>query len=166
LEVERRVDPLLAVALLVMAVGLVGTVVPGIPGAPLVFVAALGYALLTGFARVGAGHLVVYALLTALALALGLAANLLGARAFGASRWGILGAVVGLIVGIVIGGPVGLFVGPLVGAVALEALSGQTLQRALKSGVGAVVGFLLGSAAELAIALVMVISFVHATLLS
>jgi uncharacterized protein len=158
------VDPLLLLALLVMAVGLVGTVVPGIPGIPLVFGGAVLYAVVTGFGVVGLGHVAVYALLTLLALGLGLAANLLGARALGASRWGILGAVVGVVVGVLVGGPVGLLLGPLAGAVALEALSGRPLREAMRAGVGTVIGFLLGSAAELALALVIVISFMRATL--
>lgn len=157
-------DPLLLVVLLVMVVGLIGTVVPGIPGIPLVFGGAVLYAVATDFGVVGLGHLAVYGLLTLLALGLGLAANLLGARALGASRWGILGAVVGLVIGLLVGGPVGLLLGPLAGAVVLEGLSGRPLRQAMRAGVGTVVGFLLGSATELAFSLVIVISFLRATL--
>jgi len=160
------VDPslALALALVLMAVGLAGTVVPALPGIVLVFGAALLYALLTGFDRVGVGHVVVFAALTALALLLGFAAHALGARAFGATRWGVVGAAVGLLIGLLFAGPVGLILGPLLGAIALEALSGQPLRQAARSGVGALLGFVLGTAAELTLALVIVISFVRLTL--
>jgi uncharacterized protein len=154
----------LVLAFVLMAVGLVGTVVPALPGIVLVFGATLLYALATGFARVGVGHVVAFAALTALALLLGFAAHALGARAFGATRWGVIGAAVGVLVGLLVAGPVGLILGPLLGAVALEALSGQPLRQAWRSGVGALVGFLLGTAAELTLALVIVISFVRLTL--
>ena len=128
------------------------------------FGATLLYALLTGFERVGIGHVLAFAGLTLLAILLGFAAHALGARAFGATRWGIIGAIVGLLAGILIAGPVGLILGPLLGAIALEALSGQPLRQAARSGVGALLGFLLGTAAELTLALVIVISFVRLTL--
>jgi uncharacterized protein len=158
------VDPALALALALMAIGLVGTVVPVLPGIALVFVATLLYALVTGFERVGVSYVLLFAALTLLAIGLGFAARALGARAFGATRWGLVGAVAGLVVGLLFAGPWGLILGPLVGAVALEALSGQPLRRACRSGVGALVGFLLGSAAELTLALVIVIIFVRLTL--
>lgn len=154
----------LVLAFVLMAVGLVGTVVPVLPGILLVFGATLLYAVVTGFERVGVGHVLLFAALTALAMLLGFAARALGARAFGATRWGVVGAVVGLLVGLLFAGPLGLILGPLLGAIVLEALSGQPLRQAARSGVGAAVGFLLGTAAELTLALVIVISFVRLTL--
>jgi hypothetical protein len=158
------VDLALVLALVLMAIGLVGTVVPVLPGIVLVFGAAALYAVLTEFRVVGLGHLAVFGGLTLLAVALGFAARALGARAFGATRWGVVGAAIGLLVGLFVAGPFGLLLGPLLGAVALEARSGQPLRQAWRSGIGALVGFLLGSAAELTLALVIVISFVRLTL--
>ena len=157
-------EPALILALVLMAVGLVGTVVPSLPGIILVFGGTLVYALATNFQRVGIGDLALFGALTLLALALGFVAHALGARAFGATRWGILGAVVGLFVGVLVAGPLGLLLGPLLGAIALEVASGRPLRQAWRSGVGALLGFLLGTLAELTLALVIVISFVRLTL--
>ena len=157
-------DPPLLLALALMALGLAGTVLPAIPGVPLIFGGAALYAVLTGFSPVGVGHLVVYGALTLLAMALDVIANLLGARAFGATRWGVIGAAVGVVVGLLVGGPVGLLLGPLAGAVALEALSGQPLRQAFRAGIGALVGFVLGTAVDLALGLAIVISFLRETL--
>jgi uncharacterized protein YqgC (DUF456 family) len=158
------VEPALLLALALMAVGLVGTVVPAIPGISLVFGGTLVYAIATNFQRVGFGELLAFGALTLLAMALGFAAHALGARAFGATRWGVVGAIVGLLVGLLVAGPLGLILGPLLGAVALEAASGQPLRQAWRSGVGALLGFVLGTAAELTLALIIVISFVRLTL--
>jgi uncharacterized protein YqgC (DUF456 family) len=154
----------LVLALALMAVGLVGTVVPALPGIVLVFGGVLVYAVATGFEVVNWGHVALFGALTAVALGLDLVANLVGARLCGASRWGILGAVIGVVVGLFVGGPVGLVLGPLVGAVALEALSGRPLGLAVRSGFGVLVGYVLGTAAELVLALVIVISFLRLTL--
>jgi uncharacterized protein YqgC (DUF456 family) len=155
------VDLWLVLALLLMAIGLVGTVVPALPGIALVLAGAVLYAAATGFTVVGVGDVLLFAALTALALGLDLLAHMLGARAFGATCWGVVGAVLGVVVGLLVGGPLGLLVGPLLGAVALEALSGQPLRRALRSGVGAVVGYLLGTAAQAALAIVIIVRFVR-----
>jgi uncharacterized protein YqgC (DUF456 family) len=152
------------IAVALMAVGLFGTVVPGLPGIVLVFVGALVYAVATGFQTIGVGHLVVFGALTAVGLALDIIANLVGARAFGASRWGLIGAALGAIVGLFVGGPFGLLAGPLIGAVAGEALSGRKLDQAFTSGIGAMLGFFLGVAIELGLALVIVVVFVRSTL--
>ncbi|MBX5491763.1 MAG: DUF456 family protein [Chloroflexi bacterium] len=156
-------DAMWWVAIVLMAVGVVGTLVPAWPGIGLVFAGALLYAIATGFTDIGVGHVLVYGALTLVAVGLDIVANVLGARLFGASKWGVLGALVGVVVGLIVGGPVGLLLGPLVGAVALEALSGHSLRQALRSGTGAAIGFVLGTAVELALALAIVISFLHAT---
>jgi uncharacterized protein YqgC (DUF456 family) len=156
-------DALWWAALLLMAVGLVGTLVPALPGIVLVFAGALLYAAGTGFSSIGVGHLAVYGALALLAVALDALANLLGARLFGASKWGLLGALVGVGVGLLVAGPLGLVLGPLLGAVALELLARRSLRQALRSGAGTAVGCVLGTAVELALALAIVVSFLHAT---
>jgi uncharacterized protein len=149
-----------AIALLLMLVGLVGAVLPLLPGLPLVLAGVYLYALATGLAAgVGLGHLVAYTLIGAAAILLSSLANLWGVRAAGGSRAGVLGAMLGLLVGLVLGGPIGLLIGPFVGAVAFELLAGQTGRRALRSGLGAAVGLLVGRMAELAVCVGLIASF-------
>lgn len=112
-------EPILWVTLVVMVFGLLGTVLPGLPGVPLIFLSALVYAYLTGFEVVGAGILVLLGLFAALAFVSDFLATTYGARRFGASNWGTAGGAIGGIVG---------------------ALTG-----ALFLGIGAVFGLLLGT---------------------
>jgi len=150
-----------AVAMLLMLVGLLGAVVPLLPGLPLVLAGVYVYALATGLgAGIGPGHLVLYTLIGGAAILFGSLANLFGARAAGGSRAGALGAMLGLLVGLVLGGPLGLLIGPFLGAVALELLAGQAAGRALRSGLGAAVGLLVGRLAELTVSVGMIASFV------
>jgi uncharacterized protein YqgC (DUF456 family) len=154
-----------AVALLLMLAGLVGAVLPLLPGLPLVLAGVYLYALTTGLgAGVGLGHLVVYTLIGGVTIILSSLANLLGVRAAGGSRAGVLGAMVGLLVGLFLGGPIGLIIGPFVGAVAFELLAGQAGRRAVRSGLGAAAGLLVGRLAELSVSVGLIASFFFSVL--
>ena len=95
--------PLLALTLVLMVVGLLGSVLPGLPGVTLIFLSALVYALLTDFRTVGAAVLVALFIFAALALVIDFVATSYGARRFGASNWGTLGGAIGGIAGALIG---------------------------------------------------------------
>jgi uncharacterized protein len=95
--------PLLALTIVLMVVGLVGSVVPGLPGVTLIFLSALLYATLTGFQTVGVAILVVLFVFAAIAFVADFVATSYGARRFGASNWGTVGGAVGGIAGALIG---------------------------------------------------------------
>ena len=80
--------PLLALTLVLMFVGLLGSVLPGLPGVTLIFLSALVYALLTDFRTVGAAVLVALFMFAAIAFVTDFVATSYGARRFGASNWG------------------------------------------------------------------------------
>jgi hypothetical protein len=146
-----------------VVVGIAGTVLPGLPGAVLVLAGLALAAWIDGFARVGLGTLVVLAALTAATYALDVVATAAGARRFGTSWWGVLGAVVGTLGGLVFGLP-GLLVGPFLGAFAAELIARRDVGQAGRAGVGAWLGLLLGTAARLGLVLAMVGIFVVAYL--
>jgi uncharacterized protein len=95
--------PLFALTLVLMFVGLLGSVLPGLPGVTLIFLSALVYALLTDFRTIGAAVLVALFIFAALALVIDFVATSYGARRFGASNWGTLGGAIGGIAGALIG---------------------------------------------------------------
>ncbi len=141
------------VILLVVA-GVVGSLLPLVPGLPLILGAALFHGLITGFTAFGPGRLLVLAGLTAIGYVLDGLAGALGARRFGGSRWGIAGAVLGGVVGL-FAGLLGLILGPLVGAVIGEVVSGRQLRDSLRIGLGTFLGILAGGAIRFAVALTM-----------
>jgi uncharacterized protein YqgC (DUF456 family) len=140
---------------LAIAVGVAGLVLPAVPGSVLIVAGAFLVAWAEGFTRVGWGSLAVIGLLGAAIWAVDLVAALLGAKAFGASRWAVIGAAVGLVAGLFFA-PVGIVLGPVVGAIAFEYARNPDFTRAAKAGAGAFVGFVLGSAAKVALAFVLV----------
>jgi len=143
---------------LLMLAGLAGSVLPFLPGPPLIFAGALVYAFTTNWTPIGIGRLAILGVLAVLAYALGHAASALGAKRFGGSWWAVVGALVGAVIGIFFG-PVGLLFGPVIGAVGGEFLKSGDLETSTRSGVGALVGMAVGIAANLSVAIIMVTLF-------
>lgn len=145
-------------------VGMIGTVVPALPGVPLVFAGMLLAAWADHFQHVGTFTLIVLGVLSLLALAIDFAAGLVGARRVGASPHAIWGATIGTVVGLFFGLP-GLVFGPFLGAVAGELLVGSRLERAAHVGVGTWLGLLFGALAKVALCFTMLGVFALAFLL-
>lgn len=147
------------IAALLVLVGLAGTVLPALPGLPLMFGGMLLAAWAGGFAHVGAPTLAILAVLTLVSLAVDFWATAHGAKRVGASRMAMLGAAIGTLLGIFLGLP-GLLLGPFAGAVAGEllhrrSLHAETLGHAAKVGAGTWLGILFGTALKLALAFAM-----------
>ena len=145
------------VGLLFLA-GLAGALLPVVPGPLLILVGAFIYAAATEFTVVAAGRLGILALLAALGYLLSHFAGALGARRYGGSRWAVLGAIVGAFVGIVMG-PFGLLIGPALGAVIFELLATGEMDKSVRSGLGALLGIVMGAIAHLSIAVMMIALF-------
>jgi uncharacterized protein YqgC (DUF456 family) len=140
-------------ALLIVA-GFVGTVLPAIPGVPLVFAGMLLASWADGFRHAGLWTLIILGVLTVIAVAVDFLAGLAGAKRVGASKLALFGAAVGTIVGIFFGIP-GLLLGPFAGALLGELFAGGTLRRATGVGVGTWIGFLIGSVLKLGVCFAM-----------
>lgn len=146
---------LTALVFVLMAAGVIGSLLPFIPGTPLILVGALIHAVATDFEPVSEWRLLLLVVLAIVGYALDYLSGALGTKKLGGSRWAMFGAVAGGLVGIFFG-PIGILVGPIVGAVAVELMYRKDMSIALKSGVGAVVGVFLGVVAKLSIAVAMV----------
>lgn len=142
-------------------VGMAGTVLPALPGTPLIYAGLLLAAWGDGFAYVSGWTMAFLGLLTVLAFAIDLISGSIGAKKTGASREAVIGAAVGAVVGIFFGF-VGVFVGPFIGAVIGEYLVRRNLGQAGVVGIGTWIGLVLGIAAKLMLAFSMVGIFVLA----
>lgn len=146
-------------ALLVMGLGLVGTIVPALPSTPLVWLAAVVHRLYFGDAGVSNWVLILMTLLTILSLVIDYLAGVLGARKLGATWRGVLGAVLGMFIGIFFSLP-GMIIGPFLGAVALEMLGGREFKDSARAGAGALIGVFVGAVGKAACCVVMIGFFV------
>jgi len=147
------------IAIILFAVGLIGTVLPVFPGTTVILAAAFIHRLMLGSGKsVGWTVLGIMVALTLLSYGLDFLSGYLGAKHFGASKWGTFGAIVGALVGLFFG-LIGLFIGPVIGAITGEFIAGKKMIDAGRAGWGSLLGHLGGMIGKLAIALVMITLF-------
>ncbi len=142
---------LLALAIILIIVGLIGCVLPIIPGPPLSFLGLLTL----HFTQFGEGEyttnfLLILALIATVVTVLDFVVPVWGTKKFGGTKAGMWGATIGLIIGMIFLGPLGLIFGPLVGAIIGESIKGANNKDAFKAGLGAFFGFLMGVGLKLA----------------
>jgi hypothetical protein len=149
-------------ALILMALGLIGSVLPIFPGTTLILAAAILHRFMLGPAKsLGWWSIAALVVLTLASYALDFAGSWYGAQRFGATRWGVAGAATGTIVGLFFGLP-GLLIGPIIGTLTGEIIGGKRVVAAGRAGWGALLGNLAGMLAKLLIALAMVSWFLVA----
>jgi len=151
---------ILIISLLIMLGGLSGIVFPVIPSTPMIWLGVFIYAVCDGFESISWLLLLIFAVLTIISLVLDYLGGIIGAKKYGATKWGMIGSVIGGIGGFFMGGIIGLIFGPFFGAVLLELIFDKDITGAFKSGVGTLVGFLGGAIAKLAIGVIMIGIFI------
>ncbi|ANT64493.1 MULTISPECIES: DUF456 domain-containing protein [Prosthecochloris] len=151
------------VALLLVILGIAGMFLPALPGILLVFAGLFCAAWAEGFMYVGQYTLLVLALLAFLGYALDFLAGAFGASRFGGGTYAFVGGAAGAAFGLFFGLP-GVLLGPFLGAAAGEFYYRRDTSLALKAGVGAWIGIVLGSAARVAILFIMLGVFIIARL--
>lgn len=149
----------LVLAIILFIAGLVGTVLPVLPGAILVYGGMLLYGFMTGFAVLDAAFFVLQALALAVIFLIDFLASAAGTKRFGGSRQAAWGAVLGTILGIILMGPLGIVIGPFLGATAAELLRGTELNQAFRAGFGTLVGILGGTILKLGAEMLMIVYF-------
>ncbi|OFX26608.1 MAG: hypothetical protein A2041_02630 [Bacteroidetes bacterium GWA2_31_9b] len=150
---------LLIVSILLIIFGLLGCILPVIPGPPLSFFGLLVIHF-TKFADFTTTFLVVMAIIAIIVTILDYGVPIWGTKKFGGSKAGTWGATLGLIIGLLFLGPFGMILGPLFGAIIGELINGAKFNDALRAGLGSFLGFLLGIGLKLAASFYMTFQFV------
>ncbi|MFA5137834.1 MAG: DUF456 domain-containing protein [Elusimicrobiota bacterium] len=147
------------VVVAMMLAGLAGTLLPGLPGAPLILLAAVVHRLFLPD-YLNWWTILALAGLAGLSFLVEFVFTAIGAKWCKATFWGILGAGVGAMIGL-IGGVIGVAIGAFLGAVAGERLlAKRTPEDAIRAGTGACVGLLVSGAGKLLVGAAMVVLFV------
>lgn len=130
---------ILAGALLVV-LGIMGSILPSMPGPTLSFAGILLLFFARGAETVPVFSLVLIGVATLALVALDYIAPIIGAKYFQASRLGLIGAVVGLLIGAAVFFPWGILIGPFAGALVGELSGGKRVAQAVRSGLGTILG--------------------------
>jgi uncharacterized protein YqgC (DUF456 family) len=149
---------LYVIAGVLVLTGLVGAVVPAVPGIPLIFAGIWLIARVDQYRHVGPWWLAGIALVGAVGLTIDLVAGALGAKRVGASRRAVWGALLGTLVGLFFGLP-GLLLGPFFGAVLGEVAAGSSILRSTHVGASAWIGLIFGTMIKLVASVTMVALF-------
>ena len=146
-------------AVALFAVGLIGTIVPVLPGTTIILAAAIIHRITLGAGKgIVWKTIVALLLLTLLSYVFDFLGSYYGAKFFGATKWGAFGAIIGAFIGLFFG-IIGLFICPVIGAVAGEFIAGKKMIDAGRAGWGSLLGNIGAMLAKLIIALAMIIIF-------
>ncbi len=150
---------LVSVAIIFLVLGLIGCIVPVLPGPPLSFVGMLlGY--FTRWGDFNVNLLIWLGIAAAIATAFDYILPIWATKRFGGSKRGVWGATLGLVLGLFFFPPIGIIIGPFLGAFIGEYTSASSRPNALPAAIGSFIGFLLGTGVKFAVAGVITYFFV------
>lgn len=147
----------LVLAYILIGIGLLISVI-GLPGIWAVTGGILIWSLVDGFVKIGIGWIIFFVFLSIISTFVDNIVVLLGAKKYGASKWGMLGAFIGLFIGLLIGNIIGMFVGMFLGAVISEMIVMKKESKdAIQVGIGTVVGYFAGIVVKFILAITIIV---------
>ncbi len=149
----------LILAIILFIAGLLGTILPILPGAILIYGGMLLYGFMTKFLTLDANFFLLQGLVLVFVFSVDFLASAVGTRRFNGSKQAAWGAIIGTILGLIFLGPLGIVIGPFLGAVVAELLRGIRLSQAIRVGFGTLVGILGGTVLKLCAEILMIVYF-------
>lgn len=153
---------LIFLGVIFIIIGIIGCIIPGIAGPPFSFLALICLSIAKKWEPFSIKFLIAMGVLTVVVQALDYLLPAVGAKKFGASRYGFWGAIIGMLLGIIYVPPLGIIIGAFLGALIGEILAGKKAYEALKAGWGVFVGVMAGMLLKLTAAGIMTFYFVKA----
>ncbi|HKK41177.1 MAG TPA: DUF456 domain-containing protein [Bacteroidales bacterium] len=150
---------LLILGILFIIMGIIGCLVPVLPGPPFSFLGLI-FLHLSRFGQFSASTLITLGSIAAIVTILDYIVPVWGTRRFGGSKYGTRGATVGLIIGFFLG-PMGIIIGPLIGAFVGEMLFKDDIHYAARAGFGSLLGFMTGIGLKLAASFIITFYFIR-----
>jgi len=147
------------IAVILFAAGIAGTLLPVLPGAPLIWLGMLFYGFFVKFNNLSWTFFACQGLAVVLVFLIDYLAGIWGVKHYGGSKAAVRGSVLGGLIGVILAGPAGLIFGPFIGAVAGELYRKKPLNKAFQVGIGTLIGFLGGTVLKLAIEVLMIVWF-------
>lgn len=141
------------ILILFLFLGVAGTLIPFLPGIPLIFFAILIYSFIDNWIHFSPYFLVILGIITCITFFIDYFATYWGVKRFGASKIGLWGGILGTILGILFMGPLGLLLGSFLGVILGELLVGKKFSQAIKISLGNFIGILGSTILQFIIAL-------------
>jgi len=151
---------LLILAFLFLLIGIIGCIVPGLPGTPIAY-AGLWIAQATDQVDFSWQFLLIWGIVVIVISVLDYVVPAWGTKHYGGTKWGVWGSTIGVFIGLFFGAA-GVILGPLIGAVIGELISGKELAAALKAGWGSFIGILFGTIIKLIACGLMTVALIQA----
>lgn len=148
---------LLISGICLMILGIIGCLVPVLPGPPFSFIGLI-LLHLSRFGQFTSSTLITLGAIAVIVTILDYVVPIWGTKKFGGSKYGMRGATVGLIIGLFLG-PAGIILGSLIGAFVGEMIYRDDFRYAIKAGFGSLIGFLAGIGLKLTASFIMTFYF-------
>ncbi len=149
----------LIIAVIMFLIGILGTILPALPGVILVFAGMLLYGFMTNFVSLSTYFFILQLLVMVVIFIVDFFASAISTKKYGGSKQATVGALVGMVAGIIFLGPLGIIIGPFGGSIAAELLLGKDIKQALRVGFGSLVGVIGGTIFKLFAEIIMIIYF-------
>jgi uncharacterized protein YqgC (DUF456 family) len=156
------VEFLIVLGIIFILIGLIGCIIPGIAGPPFSFLALICLSIVKKWEPFSVRLLIILGILTVIVQALDYLLPALGAKKFGATKYGFWGTIIGMLLGIFFVPPFGIIAGAFLGALLGEIVAGKEAAKALKAGWGVFAGVMAGMFLKLVLAGVMTFYFIKA----
>lgn len=151
---------LIVIAFVLMLIGIIGCIVPGLPGTPIAY-AGLWVAQATDKIDFSWQFLLIWGIVTLVIFVLDYIVPAWGTKKYGGTNWGVWGSIIGVFAGMFFG-PLGVIIGPLVGAIVGELIGGKEFAQALRAGWGSFIGILFGTIIKLIACGLMTVALIQA----
>jgi len=150
---------LILLGIICIIVGIIGCIIPTIPGPPLSYAALILLQFTKEESVFSTDFLIKFAILTIIISFADYVLPLIGAKKYGTTKHGIWGAILGMIIGIIFFPPFGMILGIFIGAVIGELIAGKENSNALKAGLITFLGSITAIFIKLSLSLVMTFYF-------
>lgn len=147
----------ITIGILFIFLGIIGCILPILPGPPIGYI-GLVFLQFTDATPFSTNFMILWAIIALGVTALDYIVPIWGTKKYGGSKYGTWGSMIGLVLGLFVP-PIGIIIGPFVGALVGELILGRSSNEAIRSGKGALMGFLLGTGLKLIVSSIIAFYF-------